>query len=438
MKHFIPALLFVVLIYSCSKKSMTAPENTVITLNNPVALPVDSLQLSAQFSANANLEIFEAGFVWAPDASLLSSMPTLVNANRLSVRNPGTSFTAEIDNSYPDIQYTIRAYAIANGDTIYSQPAHYTSPPRGSWRKMADFPGAARSFPIYFSLNGKGYVCGGWNGSNALKDCWSFDPASEHWTQLADFPGAARSVAFFFVLGNKAYCGGGSMQDPEFATGFPFTDVYSFDGTHWTQLNDFPNDQGGNGIFGTYHFSNGGFGYVGGGEVSYQQPGYAIHQYDPSTDTWTPYGANPYDSLNQTSYEIGWPEWFVVGDTLFVGGGIADYFRMYSTDNFFRYDIRAKIWKYTGPIPGGKGAYGVGFENSGAGYFAHDFTYPYTWRYAYTNSGPWFKPTSRNPDRFIANGSFAFTIGTNTFIGLGRNIVTTGYSTSVYAFTGLP
>jgi Kelch motif len=428
----------VVLIYSCSKKSMTAPENTVITLNNPVALPVDSLQLSAQFSANANLEIFEAGFVWAPDASLLSSMPTLVNANRLSVRNPGTSFTAEIDNSYPDIQYTIRAYAIANGDTIYSQPAHYTSPPRGSWRKMADFPGAARSFPIYFSLNGKGYVCGGWNGSNALKDCWSFDPASEHWTQLADFPGAARSVAFFFVLGNKAYCGGGSMQDPEFATGFPFTDVYSFDGTHWTQLNDFPNDQGGNGIFGTYHFSNGGFGYVGGGEVSYQQPGYAIHQYDPSTDTWTPYGANPYDSLNQTSYEIGWPEWFVVGDTLFVGGGIADYFRMYSTDNFFRYDIRAKIWKYTGPIPGGKGAYGVGFENSGAGYFAHDFTYPYTWRYAYTNSGPWFKPTSRNPDRFIANGSFAFTIGTNTFIGLGRNIVTTGYSTSVYAFTGLP
>jgi hypothetical protein len=435
MRHFFPAFLSVVLLYACSKKSMNSPVNTIITLDNPVALAVDSLQLSAQISANANIEVFEAGFVWTPEASL----PTLVNANHLSIQNPGASFTAEIDNSYPDTHYNIRAYAKVKGDTIYSQPDQYTSPSRGSWRKLADFPGPARSFPIYFSLNGKGYVCGGWNGSAVLKDCWSFDPVTEQWTQLADFPGAARSAAFFFVIGNKAYCGGGSMQNPEFASGFLFSDVYSFDGTNWTQLNDFPNDEGGYGIFGTYHFSSGGFGYVGGGEVSYQQPGYAIHQYDPSTDTWTPYGANPYDSLHQTSYEIGWPEWFVVVDTLFVGGGIDDYFRMYPNDNFFRYDIHAKTWKYTGPLPGGnKGAYGVGFENSGAGYFAHDFTFPETWKYAYTNSGSWFKPTSRNPDRYFANGSIAFTIGANTYIGLGRTIAPVAYSTAVYAFTGLP
>jgi Kelch motif len=434
MKRFFPALLSMVLLYACSKKSMDTPVKTVITLNNPVALAVDSLKLSAQISANANMEVLEAGFIWTSDTSL----PTLVNTNRLSFQNPGTSFTTEIDNSYPDIHYNFRAYAKVNGDTIYSLPAQYTSPSRGSWHKLADFPGAARSFPIYFSLNGKGYICGGWNGSAALKDCWSFDPATAQWTQLPDFPGAARSAAFFFVIGNKAYCGGGSMQNPEFASGFLFSDVYSFDGTNWTQLNDFPNDEGGAGIFATYHFSSGGFGYVGGGEVSYQQPGYAIHQYDPSTDTWTPYGANPYDSLHQTGYEVGWPEWFVVADTLFVGGGIDDYFRMYSTDNFFRYDIHAKTWKYSGPIPGGKGAYGVGFENSGAGYFAHDFTYPETWKYAYTNSGSWFKPASRNPDRFYATGSFAFTIGANTYMGLGRTLTPNSPPNAVYAFTGLP
>jgi hypothetical protein len=434
MKHFIPALLSLLLLNACSKKSMETPVKTVITLNNPVALAVDSLQLSAQISAGSNIEVLEAGFIWTSDTSL----PTLVNTNRLSFQNPGTSFTTEIDNSYPDIHYNFRAYAKLNGDTIYSLPAQYTSPSRGSWHKLADFPGAARSFPIYFSLNGKGYICGGWDGSAALKDCWSFDPVTAQWTQLPDFPGAARSVAFFFVIGNKAYCGGGSGQNPEFASGFLFSDVYSFDGTNWKQLNDFPHDEGGYGIFATYHFSSGGFGYVGGGEVSYQQPGYAIHQYDPSTDTWTPYGANPYDSLHQTGYEIGWPEWFVIGDTLFLGAGINDYFRMYSTDNFFRYDIHAKTWKYSGLIPGGKGAFGVGFENSGAGYFAHDFTYPETWKYAYSNSGPWFKPASRNPDRFYANGSFAFTIGANTYMGLGRTLTPNSPPNAVYAFTGLP
>jgi hypothetical protein len=178
---------------------------------------------------------------------------------------------------------------------------------------------------------------------------------------------------------------------------------------------------------------------VGGGEVSYQQPGYAIHQYDPSTDSWTPYGINPYDSLNQTSYQVGWPEWFVLGDTLFVGGGIDDYFRMYSSDRFFKYDIHGKAWRNYGSLPAGKCPFGVGFENSGAGYFAYDFEYPYTWRYTYTDIGSWFKPTSRNPDRYVANGSFAFTIGAYSYIGMGRMIVTPNvYSTAVYQFSALP
>ena len=434
MKYFISAFLTLVLFCACSKSSTDPGANSALLLNSPVVLRVDSLHLSAQFSANAHMTATEAGFVWSLDESI----PTLSSAYHFSIQNPGYSFSTDLDNSYPDVHYTIRAYAKVRGDTIYSHPAQYTSPPRGNWRKLTDFPGPARSFPIYFSLNGKGYICGGWDGAAALKDCWSFDPATEQWTQLADFPGAARSAAFFFVIGDKAYCGGGSTQNPEFASGFLLSDVYSFDGTNWVQMNDFPNDEGGYGIFATYHFSSGGFGYVGGGEVSYQQSGYAIHQYDPSTDTWTPYGANPLDSLHQVLYEIGWPEWFVLGDTLFVGGGIGDYFRIEPTDNLFRFDIHAKTWKHTGWIPAGKGAYGVGFENSGTGYFAHDFSFPETWKYAYTNFGSWFKPTSHNPDRFYANGSFAFTIGATTYMGLGRTLTPISPPNGVYAFTGLP
>ena len=64
---------------------------------------------------------------------------------------------------------------------------------QGQWIRRSDFDGVARCGASSFTMDGKGYLCCGYRGSNRdlLKDCWAYDIEGNYWTQCADLPDEA-------------------------------------------------------------------------------------------------------------------------------------------------------------------------------------------------------------------------------------------------------
>ncbi|SEN84055.1 Galactose oxidase, central domain [Niastella yeongjuensis] len=97
-----------------------------------------------------------------------------------------------------------------------------------NWTKKAAMPAsAARNSAVAFTINGKGYVGTGYQGDiksdKNLKDFWEYDPATETWTEMDTLPGEARFDAASFVINGKAYvCGG-------FDNNKAFNDCFEFD-----------------------------------------------------------------------------------------------------------------------------------------------------------------------------------------------------------------
>lgn len=88
---------------------------------------------------------------------------------------------------------------------------------QGQWIRRSDFDGVARCGASSFTIDGKGYLCCGYRGSNRdlLKDCWAYDIESNYWTQCADMPDEAsgRHEAAAFALNGKGYVTTGSIKE---------------------------------------------------------------------------------------------------------------------------------------------------------------------------------------------------------------------------------
>lgn len=113
------------------------------------------------------------------------------------------------------------------------------NPLTNNWLQKANFPGATGDGIYYatgFSVEGKGYVCGGKIGPNNYSDeLWEYKPATNQWTQRTDFPGGVRYNLSSLTIGNVAYIGLGTDQN-----------VYRYDwwqynpgNNQWTQKNHF-------------------------------------------------------------------------------------------------------------------------------------------------------------------------------------------------------
>jgi N-acetylneuraminic acid mutarotase len=154
---------------------------------------------------------------------------------------------------------------------------------------------APRNGAVAFSINGKGYVGLGYDGTNYLKDFWEFDPngtpkASDYpsiadstlanikqtgsWKKIADYPGDSCRYAVAFVIDNIAYVGTGEDYDDNI-----LSDFYKFDGKKWTPISSIgkPRAQ-------AMAFVHDGKGYVVGGVNNGAVDWFEM--YDPKTDTW--------------------------------------------------------------------------------------------------------------------------------------------------------
>ncbi|MCX6271584.1 MAG: T9SS type A sorting domain-containing protein [Bacteroidetes bacterium] len=77
---------------------------------------------------------------------------------------------------------------------------------QGTWVQKADFPGGFRVNAVCFSVEGHGYIGGGfspWIGPD-LYDMWAYDPVSDSWDQLADLP-VNLSYATVLTINDTAY-----------------------------------------------------------------------------------------------------------------------------------------------------------------------------------------------------------------------------------------
>ena len=348
-------------------------------------------------------------------------------------------FTGKLDATYPDVTYAIRTYGIIKGQVYYGKTVRYTTPARGSWKRMNNFPGPPRKFAVSFAVNGKGYMGCGYNSSGNLKDFWEYDPSTDKWTQLANYPGPIMNSGFSFVIGNKAYVGGGAIQTPPYNNGLAFSEFYEFDPVTkiWTRLADIPYAWPyiAPGIYGAFAFSVGGFGFMGGGSITWQQRNAYIFKYDPRANHWEEYSLLPKNFRNDVIF-FYYGASFVVDDVAYVGTGFTESNFDGKNNTFYSWNYQTKEWKYIIELPGPKVAFGIGTTNSGVGYMgtgeqSNDL---YQFKPSLTGS-PW-KQVSHNSDHYGCIGGISFTIGNKTYIGLGDAVLPNMHEANrIYEFT---
>ena len=158
---------------------------------------------------------------------------------------------------------------------------------------------AARNGGVGFTLNGKGYVGLGYDGTNYLRDFWEFDPegtpdASDYpsiadtlleeitatgcWTQVASYPGDSCRYSVAFVIGEYAYVGSGEDYDDN-----KLSDFYRFDGTSWEAIPSLGRPRAQASAF-VCEVDGQEYGYVVGGNNSGAVDWF--QRYNPETNAW--------------------------------------------------------------------------------------------------------------------------------------------------------
>ncbi|MFD2571166.1 kelch repeat-containing protein [Spirosoma soli] len=108
----------------------------------------------------------------------------------------------------PNTEYYYRAYAITIPVNGKAEPGYgevkkfKTLPVSFVWRRLNNFPGAARANSDVFVIDNKAYIAGGDLAPESLTDeVWQFDPSNETWTRKANLPLRGFNGAAFAVDG---------------------------------------------------------------------------------------------------------------------------------------------------------------------------------------------------------------------------------------------
>ena len=160
------------------------------------------------------------------------------------------------------------------------------------------------------SVNGKGYIFGGFNGTYAVANVYEYDPVADTWTQKANYPGGQAIFPCGFVLNNKIYVGLASVSG---MAGTKLFYEYNPATDSWTQKANFP----GGPRQACYSFAYGNVGYVGGGEENYSTIYNDTYQYSPIMNSWKAVSSLVFPSGEATA----WCSSFVLGNTAYVGLG---------------------------------------------------------------------------------------------------------------------
>lgn len=156
--------------------------------------------------------------------------------------------------------------------------------------------------------NQKGYLFGGYNGSDFLNDLWMYDPLSNTWTELSPLPSFGRSGASCFVIADTAYIIGGRTQSD-----LALNEVWAFDLTSgiWSQKQNLPFGYRWRASAAT--IIDKGYLIFGRDDASVYHNG--LYEYDPIIDSWSL--LNYFPSIGRTYATM-----FVLQNDLFIGFGL--------------------------------------------------------------------------------------------------------------------
>jgi hypothetical protein len=212
------------------------------------------------------------------------------------------------------------------------------------WTQKANFGGGARESAIGFSINNKGYIGTGSDGNNLKSDFWEYDPNLNTWTQKRPF--GIRYIAVGFSIGDKGYLGtgyDGSVLKKDFWE-------YNATLNTWTQKADF----GGTARDGAVGFSIGNKGYLGTGKETGNVRKKDFWEYNPDLNTWTEkanFGGTARDGA------VG----FSIADKGYIGTGSF-------TKDFWEYNPNVNFWIKNVDFEGAARDGAIGFSIADKGY----------------------------------------------------------------------
>lgn len=175
-----------------------------------------------------------------------------------------------------------KGYVVCGADPQLTRNVFEYDPVSDTWAIKNNFPSLPRMNLTGFSLNGRGYLFGGFVGSNtSMSDMWEYDQATDSWIAKANCPGTTRNGPASFVINGKAYVGLGCNYNGT----INYSDMYEFNPVtnSYNAISNLP--AGRNSVA---DFSIGNFGYVGVGNSNSGGLIYPLNfwRYDPSLDTW--------------------------------------------------------------------------------------------------------------------------------------------------------
>jgi N-acetylneuraminic acid mutarotase len=357
-----------------------SPTELKVIVPNDIFLP--SSDVSVQVITVDNLSaiaptqfVLDASdvFAFTPDQGKGGSTITFAGKNFNPV--PGNNkvmfgdFRAEVLTSSRD-QLTVRLPAsVADGNVEISvqfgsgqyvtvgSPFHLISP----WRRIADYPGTARSRAVAFTLRGHGYVVLGNEVITGFppppKEMWRYSPGINEWTEAAQFTAyLGLSLGSFtnqiaFTVSDTAYVGLG-------ATGSLYTGdmrKYSPNGD-WLKMP-------GPGTWapdGAVAFEIAGKGYAVAGRTTELGASPWFWEYEPATGRWM---RKPDFPGSQRFEATG----FVAGTTAYLIGGKCESCQSL-LDDVWKYDGSSSQWTRLGDFPGTKRFASTAFSINGEGY----------------------------------------------------------------------
>jgi len=228
---------------------------------------------------------------------------------------PGTARERAVSFSIDGMGYVGLGY---NSKLDTEELADFWSfnPQTKEWKKLKDFPDGPRYNAIGFGSSKKGYVGGGFDGTDVKGDFYEYTPGTDTWTKIATNPGEKKEAGSTFMINDKVYYFGGKTSSGGYST-----DFWEFNPEARTWTNKTPDDDE------DYYdeftaavkrhdavsFSRNGYGYIATGVAggSYTT---SVYEYNPTNNEW----------VKKTAYENTariQAVAFVLGDRPFLGTG---------------------------------------------------------------------------------------------------------------------
>jgi N-acetylneuraminic acid mutarotase len=190
------------------------------------------------------------------------------------------------------------------------------NPQTNGWKQLKNFIDGPRYNAVAFASQAKGYVGGGFDGTDVRGDFYEYDPASDAWTKIATNPGEKKESGSVFTINGKVYYFGGKTSAGTYST-----DFWEFTPETKTWTNKRPDDdedywdefKAGVQRHDAVAFSVNGYGYVATG-IAGSSYTTSVYEYSPTTSEWVK--KTPYESTAR-----GQAIAFVLGDRAFLGTG---------------------------------------------------------------------------------------------------------------------